>query len=297
MKYYIDCGSSTIKTHKFENSKLELVEEHSIYMKNGFSKEFGLAEENINEFIAYLKDLRKRKNLVFENTFIFATGIYREIPERQRESLVARVNDEVDLYFNIISHGIENYYLGKAMEADYNNKKVLIINMGGKTTELVTFENNKITQRHNLKVGVADMLNNFPNSNDKYSTAKIEDMVAFVKGKIENERFDTDYDCAIFTGGELRFEKLTGYALEENDLFSDGIHDKKVSFENFVKGNEKIFYKMTLQELYDLMPSNPKWMDGARAGAVLPQAIFEKANIKTIIPSDLNLINGVIRDR
>lgn len=145
-------------------------------------------------------------------------------------------------------------------------------------------------------MGVADLLNNFPNSNDKYSTAKIEDMVNFVKQRIANESFDTDYDCAIFTGGELRFEKLTGYKLENNDLFNDGIHDKKISFKNFVKGNEKIFYKMTLQELYDLMPSNPKWMDGARAGAVLPQAIFEMANINTIIPSDLNLINGVIRD-
>jgi hypothetical protein len=36
------------------------------------------------------------------------------------------------------------------------------------------------------------------------------------------------------------------------------------------------------------MPRNPKWMDGARAGAILPLAIFEKANIKLIVPSDLN---------
>lgn len=297
MKFYIDCGSSTIKTHRFDGKTVELIEEHSIYMKNGYTKENGITTENINALVDYLKDLKRRKKMVFENTFIYATGIYREIPETQRAEIVARIKNEVDLYFNIISHGIENYYLGKAMEADYNNKKVLIVNMGGKTTELVTFENNVITKRHNLKVGVADMLNNFPNSNDKYSTAKIEDMVNFVKGKIENENFDTDYDCAIFTGGELRFEKLTGYKLEKNDLFNDGIHDKKVSFKNFVKGNEKIFYKITLDELYALMPQNPKWMDGARAGAVLPQAIFEKAKIKTIIPSDLNLINGVIRDK
>lgn len=44
------------------------------------------------------------------------------------------------------------------------------------------------------------------------------------------------------------------------------------------------------------MPGNPKWMDGARPGAVLPVAIFDLANIKVIIPSDLNLINGVIND-
>ncbi len=44
------------------------------------------------------------------------------------------------------------------------------------------------------------------------------------------------------------------------------------------------------------MPNNPKWMDGARAGAIIPLSIFKKAKIKWIIPSDLNLINGVIND-
>lgn len=295
-KYYIDLGSSTIKTNCLDGGKLSLVEEHSIYFKNGFTEELGITEASIKELKEYISDLSDRFLMTLENTQIFATGIFRQIPESQQLALKRIFIEEFDLYFNIISHGIENYYLGKAMEADYNGKKVMIINMGGKTTELVTFENNKITKRHNLKVGVADLLNAFPNSNDTYSTAKIEDMVAFVKGKIEGETFDTNYDCAIFTGGELRFEKLTNYALEPNDLFSDGIHDCKVSFENFVKGNQHIFFELTLQQLYDLMPQNPKWMDGARAGAVLPQAIFEKANIKTIIPSDLNLINGVVKD-
>jgi hypothetical protein len=50
-----------------------------------------------------------------------------------------------------------------------------------------------------------------------------------------------------------------------------------------------------MNNLYELMPHNPKWMDGARPGAVLPQAIFEMCNIKYIVPSDVNLINGVIK--
>lgn len=296
MQYYIDQGSSTIKVYSFDGTILKLVEEHSIYLKNGFSKEKGITEDNLELLYGYYAQITKKYHFNFESTYIFATGIFREIPAEQKFMLVKEFNKKFDLYFNVISHGIENYYIGKAMESDNNGKKVMVINMGGKTTELVTFENNKITQRHNLKVGVADLLNKFPNSNDKYSTARIEDMVDFVKERIKNEKFDTDYDCAIFTGGELRFEKLTKYELEDNDLFFDNIHDKKVSFENFVKGNEKIFYQMTLDELYALMPQNPKWMDGARAGAVLPQAIFEKAKIKTIIPSDMNLINGVIKD-
>ena len=37
-------------------------------------------------------------------------------------------------------------------------------------------------------------------------------------------------------------------------------------------------------------------MDVAKAGIMLGQAIFKKANIKYIIPSDLNLIHGVIKE-
>jgi len=69
-----------------------------------------------------------------------------------------------------------------------------------------------------------------------------------------------------------------------------------VSLEDYIKGTEKVFYHITMEQLYKLMPQNPKWMDGARSGAILPLAIFKKANIKWIIPSDLNLINGVIND-
>ena len=69
-----------------------------------------------------------------------------------------------------------------------------------------------------------------------------------------------------------------------------------LTLEDYIKGTEKVFYSMTLEELYELMPSNPKWMDGARSGAIIPLVLFKKANVKWIIPSDLNLINGVIYD-
>jgi len=293
--WYIDLGSSTIKTYRF-GDKLELVEEYSIYFKNGFSEEFGISEENKKALYEYFKSIKDKYCLQYENTNIYATGIFRNLNADQRNELVKYFNDMFDLHFNVISHGIENYYLGKAMEADYNGNKVMIINMGGKTTEIVTIVNNEITERHNLKIGVADLLNAFPTVNDTYASVKTEELVDFVKEKIADVNFDTDYDCAIFTGGELRFEKLTEYNLVPNTLFSDNIHEYMLSFEDFVEGNKNVFYNISLQELYNLMPGNPKWMDGARPGAVLPQAIFEKAKITKIIPSDLNLIDGVIKD-
>ena len=296
-EYFIDLGSSTIKVYKYEE-KLTLLEEHSIYFKNNFSKEIGISEANKKELFSYFKELKEKYGFTYDNTHIYVTGIFRELPKEKKQELVREFNNQLDLHFNIISHGIENYYLGCATKHDYNNKKVMIINMGGKTTELITFEKGCIIDRKNLVVGVADLLNQFPEANESISKASIEEMNNFVKGKLKGISFDTDFDCAIFTGGEERFEKLTNFHLEKNDLFDDGIHKYKLSYENYVKGTEKVFFdkEYTLENLYKLMPGNPKWMDGARPGAIIPLAIFDLAKIKTIIPSDVNLIHGVIND-
>ena len=57
-----------------------------------------------------------------------------------------------------------------------------------------------------------------------------------------------------------------------------------------------IFFIQSKYLVVNGLPSNPKWMDGARSGAIIPLVLFKKANVKWIIPSDLNLINGVIND-
>lgn len=293
--FYIDLGSSTIKVYEYDGV-LNLLEEHSIYFKNDFSAEDGISKNNLNELCEYFSELKEKYGFKYENTHIYVTGIFRNlIPERKQE-LVKLFNEKFDLFFNIISHGIENYYLGCAMQNDYNGKKVLIINMGGKTTELVTFTGNIITSSQNINVGVADLLNNFSKVNEPLSGNTIEEMDEFIKNKISDIKLDTDYDCAIFTGGEERFELLTGFNLVENTLFNDGIHKYMVSLEDYIKGTEKVFFKITMEELYKLMPGNPKWMDGARSGAIIPLTLFKKGNIPWIIPSDLNLINGVIND-
>ena len=293
--YYIDLGSSTIKVYCYEDD-LKLVEEHSIYFKNDFDKEKGISESNLKELCNYFEKIKSKYDLKYYNTHIFVTGIFRNLVQERKQDLVKLFNEKFDLHFNIISHGIENYYLAKAMENDYNRKKVLIINMGGKTTELVTFVGGKIVDTKNLTIGVADLLNNFDMVNEKYSGNTVEEMEKFVVEKLANLKLDKDYDCAIFTGGEERFELLTGFNLVENTLFNDNIHKYMVSLDDYIKGTEKVFYDISLDELYKLMPDNPKWMDGARSGAIIPLVLFKMANVDWIIPSDLNLINGVIND-
>ncbi|OKZ59643.1 MAG: hypothetical protein BHV96_06370 [Clostridium sp. CAG:354_28_25] len=290
--YYFDIGSSTIKLYEYKK-ELSLIEEKSIMFKRGFSED-GIQEENIEKMMAFIKEVKEKYNLDKNNTEIYATGIWRKIPNEQLANIEARFN-ELDLEFNVISHDKENYYFEKAMQGTYNNR-VMMVNMGGKTTELVIFDNDTVENRVNLTVGVSDVFDKYPNINELDSGISKEEVINYLENLI-SEDINFNCDIAIHTGGELRFQKLVKYNLQPNKFFDDGIHKVYVTYEDFDKKNEELLNKTTLDELRSLMPTNPDWMNGAKAGIMLGEAIFRKANIKNIIPSDLNLINGVIKEK
>lgn len=289
--YYFDIGSSTIKLYEYKN-ELNLIEEKSIMFKKGFSEE-GIQSENIEKMMSFIKNVKSKYELSTKNTEIFATGIWRKIPTSQLEKINGKFY-ELALEFNVISHEKENYYFEKAMQGNYNNR-VMMVNMGGKTTELVVFNNDKVENRVNLTVGVSDVFDKYPNINDLNANISKEEVLNYLEGLI-TENIDFNCDIAVHTGGELRFQKLVKYNLQDNKFFDDGVHKVYVTYEDFDKKNEELLNKTTLDELRSLMPTNPDWMNGAKAGIMLGEAIFRKANIKNIIPSDLNLINGLIKE-
>lgn len=289
--YYFDIGSSTIKLYEYKN-ELTLIEEKSIMFKKGFSEE-GIQDENIEKMMEFIQEVKGKYNLNKNNTEIYATGIWRKIPNEQLANIEARFN-ELDLKFNVISHDKENYYFEKAMQGTYNNR-IMMVNMGGKTTELVIFDNDTVENRVNLTVGVSDVFDKYPNINELDSGISKEEVINYLENLI-SEDINFNCDIAIHTGGELRFQKLVKYNLQPNKFFDDGIHKVYVTYEDFDKKNEELLNKTTLDELRSLMPTNPDWMNGAKAGIMLGEAIFRKANIKNIIPSNLNLINGVIKE-
>ena len=67
-EYYIDQGSSTIKVYEYENELL-LLEEHSIYLKNGFTEEvkrhtFTLPTLSSKELSRIINSLEEMTNVI-----------------------------------------------------------------------------------------------------------------------------------------------------------------------------------------------------------------------------------------
>ncbi len=291
--FFVDIGSSTIKVYRLLNEALEHIHERTIPFKSEFDKDSGISPENYNAIINYFNELKVKYGVNSENTSLYATGIWREFSINALEEFKKNFKKDTGLNFNIITHQQEADYLKKANEGDYNGKKVLIINTGGKTTEFVTIENGKTIEIKISNIGIADMLNKFPNVDDGYAPASLKDMMEFADGLIKDIEFEKDYNTAIFR--ELDFQRNAGYLLEENKLFEDSNHPLMISMDNLEKSVERIFTGFTLAELYTQRPHNPSWMDGARHFAALSLALLKKIGVEFAVPSNLNLINGVVK--
>ena len=296
-KFLIDIGSSTVKVYAYSNNILDSVEQKTFRFKENFSKENGLSKENKRNLIEYFQKLIDKYNLNNKNTKIFATGIFRElidIPHHVQEFF-----EYTGLYFNIITHDLEAFYLKQAWinSNSASLDKMIVINIGGKTTEILLCEKGKlITEPLKLTLGVGSINTEFASLNNAISGYDYNEIIGGLTRKIEKQikKPSAKFNVAIHTGGELNYMKIAGYNLLPNILFEDASHPLMIAKAQYTTRNVEIFSKVSLDELKSMMPKNPNWMEGARACSALADAICNYFGVDYIVPSDSNLIDGVI---
>lgn len=291
MYYLIDIGSSTIKVYERSKGMISLLLSRTFDFKFEFEPSSGISKTNKDALFALFDELSLRYSLNKSNTKIFATGIFRDIQYRQ--NFIEEFYTHTGLYFNIISHELETFFLEKALIGAYtNDADVLVINIGGKTTELLFYSNSILVDKKMLDYGVGTILKKYPAINDNYSHIELSKIISEVYSVLPIVK--TTPKIAFYTGGELTYMQIAGYFLQKNTIFADSNHPYQISYEDFCVRNTQIFRQVSIDSLRNLMPENPAWMNGARPCSAIAQAICSFYSIETIIPSDVNLINGVI---
>lgn len=289
---YIDTGSSTIKLYEKKRGKIKLLKTKSFDFKKDFNPDFGLTEQAEQNLINYFLDIKN----THPNTKIkvFATALFRSMSKTALQELSDKIFQTTGLYFNVISQELEGFYLEQALSAKYiSNEPILLINIGGGSTELIIKKDKKIVEKIYLELGVKTIFERFPYINDQLSKHSLDEVVKFIKTKLP--QIKTTVPTAIYNGGELTYMKVAGYNLRENSIFKDVDHPKMISINDFQLRNHEIFHTVQISELEKYMPNDPLWMHGARACSAIAQAICERFQVKTIIPSDSNTVHGMAR--
>lgn len=291
-KLLIDIGSSTVKVYEKTSDSVSLLLARSIPFKTDFDPVKGISESAKKELYDLIKEV-KEKN-ADTPIKLFATALFRKLEPETRKAFVDEFFIRTGLYFNVISQELESFYLQVALTGKYQaDEPVLLVNIGGGSTELVVMYGKEAIETKNVDLGVGTILTEFANINDPKAGVSLEKVIKFISDKLPS--LDNKAKTGLYSGGELTYMQLAKYNLKPNKLFEDADHPSVISLGDFSTKNAGVFEKTTLKELEELTPDNPTWMHGARACSAIAQAICEKYGIETIVPSNSNLINGAAR--
>ena len=111
------------------------------------------------------------------------------------------------------------------------NEPILLINIGGGSTELVVMYGKEAVERKNINLGVGTVNTNFPSINESISEVSPQEVVDFVKESLPD--LSNKVKVAFYTGGELNYMQLAGYVLKPNNLFKDPDHPSLISIADF----------------------------------------------------------------
>ena len=299
MKYYIDLGSNVIKIYSAENDdtgeeRIKLLEKHEFSFQENFEEDKGISERNYRNLMLYLKEMIAKYGLNMDNSKVYATGVWRKIPQEQFETLKADFNDK-GLKFNVVSKEEETVYFEREIGKICSNPNVLMVSIASRQTEIVVL-NNRANEEENaslketLNIGVTEIVNNFPTIKEKYNNIEKENIIKYVLELLEDKNIEFAGEYGIFIGGELKDKNNIKYKLVPNFMLEDTLHEHTILETEFAIKNEEMLQKINLQDLYMFMPNNKKWLEGSKAAALIAEAIFKKAKVKYILPTDLNII-------
>lgn len=207
-KILIDIGSSTTKVYKSNQKDTKLLVQRSIPFKEGFDPEGGisaLAKKELFELIDSVQEENKECQIK-----IYATGIFRNLTNEAKVAFIDEFFTRTGLFFNIISQDLENFYLEMALVGKcLLNEPILLINIGGGSTELVVMYGKEAVERKNINIGVGTVNTKFPLINERISKVSLQEVIDFVKEVLPDLSNKTK--IAFYTGGELNYMRLVNY--------------------------------------------------------------------------------------
>jgi len=259
-----------------------------------------ISEEAMQRGISVLKRFALIcKSFGAERVRAVATSATREA--LNKDEFIGRVKAETGIEIEIIS-GYEEarlIYLGVLQALPVYNEKILLIDIGGGSTEFLIGKRGNIKYANSIKLGAVRMTQKFF-SDEKVKRSSIEDARLFVKGviaQIVREIKNEDYDTVIGTSGTITNLGFIVRA-DNNFEFEDNINMNKYTFDK--NGLESSVKKILKAENYNerlkIPGLDPKRADIIVAGSIILEQIFEELKLKKLTISNYALREGIIFD-
>lgn len=285
-KIIVEVGSTCTKIDKYDVNSIKRIKEKTIQFKKHYNEEGKLSDIDVKELIDCINEIK----CMFEDIYICGTSIFRNLNVEEKESFLSRFKKETEFDFNIISQEKENE-LTVFGATRFVKDKVCVFIGGGGSTEIAIYDNG-IKETVNTKIGVIDVMQQFPDLAENFAITNLEDVKNFIKERLNLPKEKADI-LILAGGGHEKFARLSGIKYEENTLYDDKTSPIMMDIKTRKKETERYFKEISLDEIRKKV-DNPNWWYATRAMCAFALVVAEEIGAKYIIPTDISMVYGII---
>lgn len=285
----IEIGSNNTKTHIYKDEEVIYDNTTTIEFKKNYKKKNKVNEEDLNKLYKVIEiSLNYTKNIN-----IYGCSIFRNISKEELSKINKNLYNKFNLEIQVVSQEDEANYtaIGCYNDIEYNGNICVFIGGGG-SIELIFVNNKKIIDKKYYNFGVVDVTNKFDTLKNDIPSCSFSDVYNYVNQLIDD--INIKADVLILAGGDhFYWYNNAGYDLIENTLYKN--ENQKYMLTTEMNDNYDKDALVTSLDKIRANSDNPKWFDGSRAMKVITNLVSHKINAKYIIPTRINMEDGIKR--
>ncbi len=285
-KIIIEVGSICTKIDKFDGNNIEKLEGVTIQFKKHYNEDKCLRESDVQELIKSVNALK----IVSKDIYVCGTSIFRTLTDNEKENFLKRFKKETGYNFNIISQESENELTVFGATRFVNDKACVFVGGGG-STEIAMY-NKEIKESCNTKIGVIDVMQEFPDLAEDLATTDLEMVKTFIKKRLNLPKEKADI-LILAGGGHEKFARYSGIKYEENTVYKDSAAPIMMDIETREKETERYYKSISLNEIKRRV-KDPDWWYATRAMSAFVLVVAEAIDAKYIIPTDIAMVYGIL---
>ncbi len=283
----IEIGSNNTKTHIYKNEELIYEKTDTIEFKKNYKNENKITENDLNKLYEVIKNVLNYT----KNINVYGCSIFRNISREELNEINKKLSDKFGLKIQVVSQEDEANYtaLGCYNNIEYDGNICIFIGGGG-SIELIFVNDKKIIDKKYYNFGVVDITSKFESLKNDVPSCSFNDVYDYVD-KLIND-INNKAEVLILAGGDhLYWYNNAGYELMKNTLYEN--ENQKYMITTEMSDNYDRDALVTSLDRIRKNSDNPKWFDGSRAMKVITNLISHKIDAKYIIPTKINMEDGL----
>lgn len=285
-KIIVEVGSTSTKIDLYDGKKIKNLALEVIEFKYNYRKANKLDENDVERLISKIIELKKK----YQEIYVCGTSIFRTLDDEQKEGFLNEFYSKTGINFEIIDQEKENELTVKGAVKKVNGKVAVFVGGGG-STEIAIYDNG-IKEMVNTSMGVADIMNKYPNLAEDLATTDLEEIKIAIKEKLNLPKQKAD-TLILAGGGHLLFALNSGITYKKNELYNDELQPFMMDIETRKKDTERYYKEISLDGIRQRV-EDPSWWYATRAMSAFVLVVAEEIGAKYIVPTDISMVYGMI---